>query len=556
MNGFFDTLRRLGPTRLALLAAVTAGLIGFFTFFVSRVNAPAMGLLYADLAPQDSGQIVAKLEAQAVPFDLRAGGTQVWVPQDRVLRLRMSFAEQGLPRGGAVGYEIFDRSETIGATNFVQNLNFLRALEGELARTIGALGPIGGARVHLVVPKRDVFSRERQEPSASVVVRLRDAGGLTRPQVQAIQHLVASGVPGLKPARVSIVDDRGTLLARGQDGADEANATATTAEEMRRSYEQRLARTLEELLERSVGAGKVRAEVSAEMDFDRIVTNTESYDPDGQVVRSTQTVTENSDSSEANTSTAVTVTANLPEGADTGSQNRNSSRSTRSEETVNYEITKTVKSHVRESGAVRRLSVAILVDGVTTVDANGARQYQARSAEDMQRLAALARTAIGFNQQRGDTLEIANLPFARAEAPEPAAGSGSLFDLSRGDYFRIGEIAALAIVGILAILLVVRPLVTQLFRNLPPPSPALGSGAAGATPLLPGAVGHGPAALAAPEGMAMGPGGEAPSLEQMIDLNRVEGRVKASSIKKIGEIVDKHPEEAVAIMRTWMYQES
>jgi flagellar M-ring protein FliF len=557
VGSLFETLRRLGPVKLTVLGAVLAGLVTAFALLGARINQPAMNLLFGELSAPDSGQIVSKLEAQNIPFELRAGGSQIFVPEDRVLRLRMTFAEQGMPRGGTIGYEIFDRGEAIGATNFVQTLNHVRALEGELSRTIGSLGPVGTARVHLVIPRRDLFSRERQEPTASVVLRLREAGRLPRAQVNAIQHLVASSVAGLKPARVSIIDDRGNLLARGQaEGDDNATSMANSAEEMRRSYEQRLARTIEELLERSVGHGKVRAEVTAEMDFDRIVTNTESYDPDGQVVRSTQTVSESSDAKEANATAPVSVTANLPDGDAGSQQGQNTNRSTRSEETVNYEITKTVRSHIREAGAVRRLSVAVLVDGATAVDADGKRTYTARAPEELQRLTALAKSAIGFNEQRGDTLELANLAFASVDAPVAAPDGGSFLNLTRSDYFQIAWIGVSVILGLLVVLFFLRPIASGFYKaaTTPPPAPP-------ATPLLTGPTD--PAALALPPGSEMSPELAARSgkvmsstVEQMIDLAQVEGRVKASSIKKIGEIVEKHPEEAVAIMRTWMYQET
>ncbi|HEX2114573.1 MAG TPA: flagellar basal-body MS-ring/collar protein FliF [Alphaproteobacteria bacterium] len=555
MGSLVETLRRLGPVKLATMAVVAAALIGSFAFFASRINQPPMGLLFSELSAQDSGQIVAKLEAQNVPYELRAGGSQIFVPSDRVLRLRMSFAEQGVPRGGMVGYEIFDRGDTIGATNFVQTLNHVRALEGELSRTIASLGPISNARVHLVIPRRDLFSRERQEPTASVVLRLREAGSLPRIQVNAIQHLVASSVAGLKPARVSVIDDRGNLLARGQaEGEDSPMSTAVTADERRRSYEQRLARTIEELLERSVGAGKVRAEVTAEMDFDRIITNTESFDPDGQVVRSTQTVTESSDAKESSSTGAVSVTANLPEGDSSSQPGQNSNRTSRSEETVNYEITKTVKNHIREAGAVRRLSVAVLVDGATTVNSDGTRTYAPRSAEELERLTALAKSAIGFNQQRGDTIELANLAFAGVEPLDPGAPA-PLLNLSRSEYFQIAWILVSVILGILVVLFFLRPIASGFYQVATADAAAGGAG----TPLLPGRAGAAPAALAPP---AAG----TPELEEsaaaaaaadaMIDLDRIEGRVKASSMKKIGEIVDKHPEEAVSIVRSWMYQEN
>ncbi len=540
------------------MAAVALGLLGFFGFFANKLSQPPMGLLYGDLDQNDAGQIVAKLEAQNVPFELRAGGSQVWVPQDRALRLRMSMAEQGLPRGGTIGYEVFDQSSALGATSFVQNLNLVRALEGELARTIGSLGPVSGARVHLSIPRRDVFSRERLEPSASVVLKLRETGRLPRNHVGAIQSLVASAVPGMKPTRVSIVDDRGTLLARGTgDGEDGSGvSSASGADERRLEMEQRLSRKIEEQLERAVGPGRVRAEVSLEMDFDRIVTNSESFDPEGQVIRSQQTVSENSDSTESSGNQGVTVANNIPDGDAAGGGNQNRSRTTRQEETINYEVTKRVTSHVREVGSVKRLSASIIVDGITTIGADGKPSYQARNPEQIEQLRLAARSAVGFNERRGDTLELINMPFA---APDGFAAGGAvaggaepgMFDLSRAEILRITELAILFIVAILVILLVARPLIGAIGRAAT--MRVVGPG----TAALPesGAM---PAALAAPAaGTALAvAAGVAQNPASQIDLDSIDGRMGASSMKKIGEIVDKHPDETVAILRNWIYQEA
>ncbi len=380
---------------------------------------------------------------------------------------------------------------------------------------------------------------------------MRDSGRLPRAQVQAIQHLVAAAVPALKPGRVSIIDDRGTLLARGQGDGDETSSLAATSEEARGNHERRIARNIEDILERTLGPGKVRAEVAVELDFDRIVTNTESFDPDGQVVRSTQNVTESSDlvrdraPAQACRSPAICRTATRP-----GRGARNNARTARNEETVNYEITKTTKSHVRESGIVRRISVAVIVDGVSTPDADGKRTYTARTPEEMERITALVRSAIGFDEKRGDKLEVANLPFATVDIPDAAAAAPTMFDFGKQDYFRMAELAVLSIVAILVILLVARPILSH---ALTPQPPALRDQSQGMPALPPGSP---QAALAPPSG---GGGGELPDAgnnQEMIDLDRVEGRVKASSIKKVGEIVEKHPEEAVAIVRNWMYQET
>src|SRR5438132_3527297 len=189
------------------MVAVTTALIGFFAFVIMRVTTPQMTTLFTDLTAEDSSSIIKDLERQAIPFELRNEGAVIMVPKDRVTRLRMKLAEGGLPKGGGVGYEIFDKSDTLGTTSFVQNINHLRALEGELSRTIRAIDRVQAARVHLVLPERPLFSRDKVEPTASIVLTVR--GRLESQQVQAIRHLVASAVSGLKPERVSIIDEAG-----------------------------------------------------------------------------------------------------------------------------------------------------------------------------------------------------------------------------------------------------------------------------------------------------------------------------------------------------------
>ncbi|HSR70963.1 MAG TPA: flagellar basal-body MS-ring/collar protein FliF, partial [Kiloniellales bacterium] len=465
-----------------------------------------------------------------------------------------AMAEDGLPSGGSIGYEIFDRSEGLGTSNFVQNVNHLRALEGELARTIRSISRIKQARVHLVLPRRQLFTREREEPSASIVVTLLGGGTLERTQTQAIQQLVAAAVPGLMPNKVAIIDSRGTLLARGE-GESNATATASNAEEMRVAYQSRLADKIEELLERSVGRGNVRAEVSAEMDFDRITENAEIYDPDGQVVRSTQTVEEISGSRDGETTPPVTVGGNLPDvGLEPAGTSSSQSNSNRTEETVNYEISRTVKTHVRETGSVRRLSVAVLVNGITETGPEGETTYRPRDAEELEQLTALVKTAVGFDTERGDTVEVVNMPFADPLAALSEPVEPGFFSFDKSQLARIAEVLVLGVVAVLVLLLVVRPLVARILESI-------ASARNNPAQLADNSKAH--PALAAPESgtnqTARDPSSSevvANEIEQMIDLNKVEGRVRASSVKKIGEIVDKHPDEAVAIIRSWLYQET
>lgn len=586
VNAFVETLRSLGPARLAIMAGVAAAILAFFVYFTGRLSQSEMSLLYGDLEQADSAQIVNTLESLGVPYELSRDGSRVMVPEDQVARLRLSMAEQGLGAGGSIGYELFDGADGFGSTSFEQNLRHKRAMEGELARSISSISSVQSARVHLVLPERELFSRERRQPSASIVVALSGNRGLSGQQIRAIQQLVSSAVPQMAPGAVSIVDDEGNLLARRSDG-DGAEELATTADEMRINMENRLANAVESLLERSVGPGNVRAEVSVELDFDRITENSEIYDPDGQVVRSTQVVEESSQDTEPGDA-AVTVGNNLPDAGlqDPGALGGANSLSQRTEETVNYEISRVVKTHVRESGQIRRLSVAVLVNGQSVAGPEGEVTFEPFPQEKLDQLAALARSAVGYNADRGDTVEIANLPFADM-IPEGMAGSAadSFLGIGRHDLMRVAELIVLGVVAVLVLLLVVKPMIGRLLErgpaiagdaggilagelagqggNLPVPAGAAGGAVAlardgqGHSMLSGSGGGAGGVAVARETGISMPDGDEeGQDLEQLIDINRVDGRVRASSVRKIGEIVEKHPEEAVAIIRNWLYQEA
>jgi flagellar M-ring protein FliF len=536
-------IRNLGPARLGVMGAVVLGMIGFFIFLATRLGSPSMVLLYGNLNTSDSSQIVGQLQSMSVPYELKKNGSEILVPGDRALKLRLTMAGQGVPSGGSIGYELFDDQNLVGNTNFVQNINLVRALEGELGRTIQTLGKVRAARVHLVLPKRELFSRDKQQPSASIT--LKTSGTLSKEQVSAIQHLVAAAVPSLEPTRVSIVDSKGKLLARGFE-EDAATTMSNKATERRQKFENRMGRTIEELLEKTVGFGRVRAEIKAEMDFDRVSTVEEKYNPDGQVVRSTQAIEETTQNRDTEGSQPVTVGTNLPDpNANANGTASSSGAQSRTEETVNYEITKQVVNHIRESGQVKRLSVAVLIDGVRGFNEDDEPTYKPRSEAEMELLATLVRGVIGFNADRGDTVEVINMEYA--EAAEEQVQLELFFGLDKNDLLRIAEVLVLSIVAILVILLVVRPLVSRAFESIP-------SAAAAGERLLADQAAAAAAALTAP-GVSAEAGVEDDHFEELIDIDRVEGRVKASSVKKVGEIVEKHPEEALSIIRSWMYQE-
>jgi len=525
------------------MAAVSVGLIGFIIYFSMRMGSPRMELLYSDLDVPAARAITQQLDAQNIPYQLRAEGRDIYVAGDKMLKMRLETAEVAHNSGVTNGYELFDNMDALGATNFMQNVNLVRALEGELSRTITSISSVKAARVHLVMPKREMFSRETQQPSASVVLRVM-GGRLSANQISAIQYLVASAVPKLSPSRISIIDDKGALLARGFE--DDKQMMISTHEEMRQSQEKRLRQAVEDMLSRSVGPGKVRAQVSIEMDFDRTVTNQESYDPDGQVVRSTVTESEN-DSTKEKEGDSVTVEQNLPDSNLDNQAGSATSSHGRNVETVNFEISKKVSNSIRENGVIKRISVAVLVDGIVANQADGTQKYEDRSPEEMDKIASLVRSAVGYNQARGDQVEVINMRFKTMEDAFGPAEEPLFLGFSKEEVMRLAEGLGVSVVAVLVILLIVRPLVTRAFESLPSPSEQA------SRQLL---TEHSAPQLAAPTGaMVAGDDEDDMEADELIDIEKVEGRVKASSVQKIGEIVSKHPEEALSIVRNWMYQE-
>lgn len=568
MNPLVDTIKNLGGTRLAMMGAVSIGLLIFFIFITTRLWTPSLSLLYGDLDPGEATQIVNELQSLNITGELAAGGTQVLVPANEVGNARMAMAERGLPAGGNIGYELFNKEQGLGTSNFVQNVNNLRAMEGELGRSISTIATVKSARVHLVLPRRELFSRQQQEPSASVILKMRGAARLDRKKVSAVQHLVAAAVPNLKITRISIVDDRGTLLARGGEEDEATGISGLTPDELRLSIENRMARKIEQLLEAMVGVGNVRAEVYAQIDPEREVISEERYDPDGQVLRSSQSIVESSQSAEGPPE-SVSVTTNLPDGTSGGSST--ASKSQRTEEANNFEITKSIVNRVKEAGTILGLSVAVAINGTETVGEEGEKTYTPRTPEQLQQYERIIRSALGIDDARGDNVEIVSIRFAGA--PIVIEDEGFSLTLLGGfdpsQLQRLVEIVVLAVVGVLIILLVVRPLIAKVLEVTPQAmaraAPAPPPGMEGMPPMLP-SEGAPPmpgdmAQLGAPGGMMGGEGGMVPATagaqpeESLIDIGQVEGRVRASSLRKVGEIIEKHPDEAVSIIRNWMYQE-
>jgi flagellar M-ring protein FliF len=537
VQGLIEFAKTLGGPRIAAMSAVTIALVGFFAFVIMRVTTPQMTPLFTDLPLEDSAAIAKELDRQGVTYQLRNDGNIIMVPADRVARLRMTLAESGLPKGGGVGYEIFDKSDALGTTSFVQNINSLRALEGELARTIQGLDRVEAARVHLVMPERPLFSRDKIDPSASIVLKVR--GSLDPAQVRAIRHLVATAVNGLSPQRISIVDEQGQLLADG--AADSQTGSDVSADERQASYEKRLRQQVETIVSSVVGPGHSRVQVNADFDFNRITQTSDKFDPDGRVIRSSQTREESNSNGENNQQ--VTVGNELPGAnqkptADTAPRDQ----SRKSEEIVNYEISRTTKTEVIEGGRVNRLSVAVLVDGTYGKDDKGDITYQPRSKDELDQIGTLVRSAIGFDQKRGDQVDVVNLRFAETPTmiiPQPT-GWLETMHFTKDDIMRAIEMAVMGVLGLVVLLFVVRPIVTaeepKLMHN--------------GMEVIPGTVG----ALAASGDIDPSKAGEPSMAAKMIDIAQIQGQVHAQSVKKVGELADKNPEETVAIIRHWLHE--
>jgi len=550
VQGLVEFVKTLGASRIAAMGAVTIALIGFFVFLIMRVTTPQMTPLFTDLTYDDSAAIVKELDRQAVPYELRDDGNIVLVPKDRVARLRMAFAEGGLPKGGGVGYEIFDKSEVLGTTSFVQNINNVRALEGELARTIRSLDRVQDARVHLVMPDRPLFSRDKVDATASIVLKVR--GTLEPNQVRAIRHLVAGAVNGLRPERVSIVDERGQLLADG--ASDDPNGSDVSSDERQAAFEKRLRGQVEAIVSSVVGPNHARVQVAADFDFNRVTQTSDKFDPEGRVVRSSQTREETSATNDGKDN-QVTVGNEIPGGqrqAAPGTDNaaaRDENR--KSEEIVNYEISKTTKTEVIEGGRLNRVSVAVLVDGTYGKNDKGESTYQPRSKEELDQIATLVRSAIGFNQKRGDQVEIVNLRFAETAVAPITEPSGwlSAFQFTKDDIMRAIEMVVMGLLGFVVLFMVVRPLVRRIITPDERAVPALPPGGAlNGPPIDPGL----PTIPAIASGEPLK--SDVNQTSKMIDMAQVQGQVHAQSVQKVGEIADKNPDETVSIIRQWLHE--
>ncbi|MBU0483873.1 MAG: flagellar M-ring protein FliF [Proteobacteria bacterium] len=418
MDQFGANLSAMGTWQKVVGGLLVLGLLaGMLTISMSGAGAEYK-VLYSGLEEEDASEVIVKLKELLIPYKLSANGTTIEVPIEQVYETRLSLAGEGLPRGGGVGFEIFDKTG-FGTTDFVQRLNYQRALQGELARTIRQFKQVREARVHLATPKESVFIEDEKPPTASISVKLDGRQKLSESQIQSIVNLVASAVPGLSTENITLVDTSGRLLYR--KGGDPDSMMSASQLEYQVNLENSMRRKVEAMLEEVVGLSKVKAQVTAELDFNRVNSTEESFDPEGQVVRSEQMSMEGDSSDALNPAGIPGAKGELASFAGSSTEGGTDGTFKRNNITRNYEVSHKT-THVQEAyGVIKRLSVAVMVDGTyekKMEDGKETMAYLPRTPEDMQWFDKLVKNAIGYDEERGDRVEVANMAFALTEEPE------------------------------------------------------------------------------------------------------------------------------------------
>jgi flagellar M-ring protein FliF len=423
MKKLLQPLLALPPAKRWIVAGVASVSIISFTILIVVANRTDYKPLFTNLTSEDAGEIVNKLKEQKIPHQIGSDGKSILVPSDKVYDLRLSLASDGLPQGGGVGFEIFDR-KNFGMTEFVQKLNYQRALQGELSRTISQLSGVEQARVHLAIPEKSIFKESEKPPTASVVLKMKSNRMLRESEIQGVVHLVASAVDGMDADNVSVLDSRGKLLSKSPE-TDSGSRMTSSMLETQRNYEKNLEERLQSLLDKAVGPGKSVARVNATFDFKRVEKYEEKYDPESPVVRSEQRTEEKSGSGAASATGVPGVQSNLGKTAPAASP-LSSTMGSKSDETMNYEISRSTARIIEPVGTLSKVSVAVMVDGKYVSAGNGKSskpKYVSRTPDELQKIESLVKSAVGFNVDRGDQLTVANIPFQDAEQDMEDTGS-------------------------------------------------------------------------------------------------------------------------------------
>lgn len=546
MDSFLSAIQRFGVGRLAALVGVGAGVVAILVALIMFMGKEPTELLYSNLDLKEASSVTQALDQAGVKYETKGDGSTIMVARDKVASARLLVAGKGLVTSGSIGYEIFDSNNALGQTDFVQQLNRQRALQGELERTIKGWQGVNSVRVHLVLPKRQLFEEDAEQPSAAVTI---GTGGRepSAEMVRAVQNLVAGSVAGMKPEKVNVIDQHGKTLSAATD----ESLAGQLAQDRKAEAEARIAKTVKDMIEGVLGPGKARVNVTAELDLNRVTLQEKNFNPDGQVIRSESTNEANNSETKNEDNGGVTAAQNIPGGAPNGFQALGS-RSGSNESVTNYEISESTKTTVQEPGAIKKLAVAVAIDGVTAPAGKDGQPgaYTPRTAEEMAQLEQLVKTAVGFDPERKDQVSVTNIRFPQPE--DQALGKdGLLSSFDKNDIMRAAELGVLGIVAIMILLFAVRPFL----KNMMTPAPAqMALGAPQVTRMVTLSDGSTQEVVIDQSGEPIAITGPGADIDQRIDIAKIEGQVKASSIKRVSEFVDKHPDESVAILRTWLHE--
>ncbi len=456
-KNMLDVIMQWSLARKLSLIGATAVSVLLFSLIIMQSQVADYSLLFANLPSRDAASVVEWLKGHKVPYRLEDGGRDILVPADKVYEARLELAGSGLSEGG-VGFEIFDK-QSFGMTDFAQKVNYRRALQGELVRTITSLAPVEAARIHLALPEKRLFRNQQQAATAAVIIKLSSGRSLKDSQLQGIIHLVAGSVEGLESENVTVVDSTGKALSKSR--SDEmAGPTSPGMLNYQQTMEQRLEIRAQSLLDRALGAGNSLVSVNAEVDFDQREKVEEAYDPKGAVVVSEQSSTE--EGSSESTGGVPGVVSNLQQDNTTvSSQPVVTTPSNRSDETVNYELSKTVSKTVQSVGTLKTLSVSVLVANRVTPGVEGAAPTSTpRSAEDLAEIEKMVRSALGINDTRGDLISVVSMPFESGFSDEPLPQPSFIDKVY--PFVPIIKYSLLAIASLLAYLLFLKPLMRTL----------------------------------------------------------------------------------------------
>ena len=522
MDNFQDFLGQLGERfnelsqgkKVAALSLVALALASLLVMSL-WLKAPDYQLLYANLSQEDAGAIVEKLKNQKIPYEVSNGGRTIRVASDMIHETRLQLAGEGLPEGSDVGLEMFEDTP-LGMTDFIQKINFQRALQGELTRTIKTLDAVAQVRVHLVIPKDNLFRKQKPKGKASITLKLKSGKSLSEGQIQGIVHLVSASVGSIEASNVVIVDVNGNLLSGGKEPSEGAMMSTSNFKHKLRVQKELQAKIIK-MLEDALGSGKVIAKISTDLDFEQVERTEEIFDPDSQVVRSENQISESSVGS-IPPGGIPGVQALVPSGEDSGSGAGQAAQRNKSNAVFNYEINKEVRRISKPVGEITKLSVAVMIDGTMAGDPA---EYQPRTPEEMAKYLQMVQSAVGFDAERGDVVQVENIQFDHSQLDKEKAEieSAEQIDLA----MEVGKLVLGLIFLIMFFTRVIRPIITWMTTTVE----------------------------VIPQTEQLGGADNNPADEETKRLTEMENQ--ADKIRKsVNEFVGQDPKYTAGVIRKWM----